>query len=85
MFGTCVKVHIIDEEEDYKDIGLHGFDYKLFCEEGGGGKKQGLDWYSYLKHLIKLRPGYWVKHMSKINEANGMKNILSVLSKGKSY
>ena len=39
MFGTSVKVHIIDEEEDYKDIGLHGFDYKLFCEEGGGGTK----------------------------------------------
>ena len=25
---TCVKDHIIDEKEDYKDIGLRGFDYK---------------------------------------------------------
>ena len=30
---TCVKNHIIDEKEDYKDIRLHGFDYKLFEEE----------------------------------------------------
>ena len=27
---TCVKDHIIYEKEDYKDIGLHGFSYKLF-------------------------------------------------------
>ena len=27
---NCVKDHIIDEKEDYKDIGLHGFDYKSF-------------------------------------------------------
>ena len=34
---TCVKDHIVDEEEDYKNIGLRGFDYKLFEEEYGGG------------------------------------------------
>ena len=33
---TCVKDHIIDENEDYKDIVLSGFDYKLFEEEEGG-------------------------------------------------
>ena len=27
---TYVKDHIIDEKEEYKDIGLGGFDYKLF-------------------------------------------------------
>ena len=32
-----MKDHIIDEKEDYKDIGLHGFEYKLFEEEKGGG------------------------------------------------
>ena len=30
IFWNCVKDHIIDEHEDYKDIGLRGFDYKLF-------------------------------------------------------
>ena len=30
IFWTCVKDHIIDEKEDYKEIGLRGFDYKLF-------------------------------------------------------
>ena len=34
---TCVKYHIIDEEEDYKEIGIRGFDYMLFEEEEGGG------------------------------------------------
>ena len=27
---NCVKDHIINEKEDRKDIGLRGFDYKLF-------------------------------------------------------
>ena len=30
---TCVKDHIIDEKEDYKDIGLRGFGYNFFEEE----------------------------------------------------
>ena len=36
---TCVKDNIIDEKEGYKDIGLRGFDYKLFEEEEGGGNR----------------------------------------------
>ena len=58
---TCVKDHIIDEKEDYKDIGLCGFDYKLFEEEECGGNREVLDGYTYLKHLIQLWPGDWVK------------------------
>ena len=30
IFFTCVKDHIINEKEDYKDIGQRGFDYTLF-------------------------------------------------------
>ena len=33
MFLTCVKDHIIDENEEYKDIGLCWFGYKLFDED----------------------------------------------------
>ena len=51
---TCVKDHIIDEKEDYKDIGLNGFDYTLFGEEEGWGNREGLYGYPYLKHLIQL-------------------------------
>ena len=29
--------HIIDKKEQYEDIGLRGFDYKLFEEEDDGG------------------------------------------------
>ena len=32
---TCVKDSITKEKEDCKDIGLCGFDYKLFEEEEG--------------------------------------------------
>ena len=49
-----MKDHIIGEKEDYKDIGIRGFDYKLFEEEEGGGTRNGLDGYSYLKHIIHL-------------------------------
>ena len=37
IFWTCVKDNVIKEKEDYKAIGLCGFDYKLFEEEEGGG------------------------------------------------
>ena len=36
---TCVKDHIIVEKEEFKYIGLRGFDYKIFWEEEGGGTR----------------------------------------------
>ena len=38
---TCVKEQVIDEKEDYKEIGLRGFDYSLFVEKKGGGEMRG--------------------------------------------
>ena len=52
-----MKYHIINEKEEYKDIGLCGFDYTLFEEEEGGGNREVLDGNPYFKHLIKLWPG----------------------------
>ena len=37
-----MKDYIIDENEQYKAIGLRGFDYKLFEEEEGGVTREGL-------------------------------------------
>ena len=38
---TCVKDHVIDEKEDYKEIGIRGFDYSLFEKKiGWGGNKR---------------------------------------------
>ena len=71
---TCVKDHITNENEDHKDIGLRGFDYKLFEVEEGGGTKKVLDDHPYLKHIIHLWPGDWVKQMTKMNGAVGIKN-----------
>ena len=60
-----MKDHVIEEKEGYKEIGLRGFDYILFEERKGGGKREGLDGSPYLKHLIKLCPGDWEKQMEK--------------------
>ena len=79
-----MKDHIIDEKEQYKGIGLHGFDYKLIEEEESGGTKERLYGYPYLKHIIKFCPCDWVKKMSRINEAFGMKNHLTVAGGKKS-
>ena len=73
-----VKDHIIEEKEQYKAIRLRGFGYKLFEEEVGGGVREVLDGYPYLKHLLQLWLGYRVKQMAKMNEAVGMKNRLMV-------
>ena len=80
---TCVTDHIVDEKEDYNDIVLREFDYKLFEEEEGGDTREELDEYTYLNHIIQLWPGYWVKHIEKINEAVGMKNHFTVDEGGK--
>ena len=80
---TCVKYHIIDEKEDCKYIGLHGFDYKSFEEEEGRGNRKGLNGYPYLKHLIQLWPGDWAKQMSKMNEAVGINNRVTMNGGGK--
>ena len=80
---TCVKDHVIDEKEDYKYIGLRGFDYSLFYGKEGGGKREGLYGYPYLKHLIKLWPGDWEKQMEKMNEAVCMKNCVTLNGGGK--
>ena len=47
IFWTCVKDHIINGKEYYKYIGLHGFDYKLFEEQEGGGTREGLYGYHF--------------------------------------
>ena len=80
---TCVKDHIIEEKKDYKNIGLHVFDYSLFEEKKGGGKRKGLDGYTYLKHLIRLWPGDWEKQKEKMNEAVSMKNHVTLNGGGK--
>ena len=53
---TFVKDHVLEDKGDYKDIGLRGFDYSLFEEKKGGGKREGLDGSPYLKYIIKLWP-----------------------------
>ena len=60
-----MKDQVIDEKKDYKEIGLRRFDCKLFEKEEGGGKREGLDGYPYLKHLIQLWPGDWLRQMEK--------------------
>ena len=60
-----MKDHIINENDQYEAIGLSGFDYKSFEEEKGGGTREVLDGYPYLKYIIQLWPGDWVKHMEK--------------------
>ena len=78
-----MKDHVIDKKEDYKEIGIRGFDYRLFEEKGDEGKLEGLDGYPYLKHLIKLWPFNWVRKMGKMNESVCMKNRVTLNGGGK--
>ena len=80
---TCVKDQVIDEKDDYKKIRLRGFDYKLFEEDEGRGKREGLDEYPYLKHLIQLWTGYWLIQMEKMNKAVCIKNCFTSNGGGK--
>ena len=78
-----MKYHVIEEKEDYKEIGLCGFDYSLFEDKEGGGEREGLDGSPYLKHLIKLWTGDWGKQMEKMKEAVTMKNRFILNGGGK--
>ena len=82
---TCVKDHIINEKEDYKDIGLRGFDYKLSEEEEGGGTRKELDGYPYLNNIIPLWPVDLVRQMEKMNEAVCTKNHFTSNGGGMQY
>ena len=66
-----------------KAIGIHGFDYTVFEEEEGGRTREGLDGYIYLKHLIQLWSGDWVKQMAKMNEEVVIRNNFTVNGGGK--
>ena len=55
-------------------IVLRDFDSKLFEEDNGGGVRQGIAWYPYLKHLIELCPWDWVEQLSEMNEDIGERN-----------
>ena len=83
IFWTCVKDQVIDEKEDYKEIGLSGFNYKLFEEEEVRRKREVLDGYPYLKHLIQLWTYYWLIHKEKMNKAVCMKNRFTSNGGGK--
>ena len=78
-----MKDHVIEEKEDYKEIGLRGFDYSLFEDKKGREEREGLDGFPYLKHLIKLWPGDWEKQMEKMNEAVTMNNPVTLNGGGK--
>ena len=42
-----MKYHIIDEKDQYKAIGIRGFDYKLSEEDAGGRTRERLYRYPY--------------------------------------
>ena len=53
---TGMNDNTTDEKDQYKSIGLRGFDYKLFEEEESGGTIERLDSYHNFKHKIQLWP-----------------------------
>ena len=67
--------NVVGGKEEYKSIGISGFDYKLFEEEEGGGVREGIYGYTYLKHIIELCLGDWFDHLSKINEEINERNL----------
>ena len=69
---------IINKNEQDEAIRLPGFYYKLFEEGEGGGTREGLDGYTYLKHIIQYWPVDWTKQVSKMNKAVGMNNLFTV-------
>ena len=80
---TCVKDHSIDEKEQYKAIGLSGLIIDHLKKRRVGGTRELLDGHPYLKHLIQLWTGDWVKQMAKMNEAVVMNNRLTMVGIGK--
>ena len=60
--------------EQYKSIGLQGFDYKFFEEEEVVWVGKRIDWYPHSKHLIELCPGAWEEQLEKNNEQVHGKN-----------
>ena len=79
FFLTFVEGDIIGVKENYREIRLGGFDYKLFEEEEGVGGLYIIYGYQYLNNLIYLWPLYWVERISKTNESVGDSNQIQKL------
>ena len=52
-----VEGNITEEIQEYKEIGLCGFGYRLSEEEEDGGVRNWNGRYPYLKHIIELWSG----------------------------
>ena len=60
--------HVVEEPSDHKDIGLRGFDFNIFNEDEEGVVREECSG-TYLKMLIKLRPGgYWIDQLKRMNQ-----------------
>ena len=66
---TCVGDNIIEETDDNKEKGLHGFYYILFEENKYGGVQEGTNGRPNLRHTIGLWPGYWEEYLGMMHEA----------------
>ena len=76
---TCVDGDIF---EDNREIELHGFNYELFEEKQCGGVQEGINGYTYFKHIFELWPGGWVEQLVKMNEEVSERNKFE-LNKGR--
>ena len=56
VLWIVVDNHVVEEESDHDEIGLRGFDFILFGEDGKGLGREGSSEFPYLPMLIKLRP-----------------------------
>ena len=76
---TCVKDNSTDKKEQYKDIGLRGFDYKLFEEEEGwGGGSRGIRRVSLFEAYNSVVARVLGQADGKMNEAVGMNKPLDM-------
>ena len=65
IIWTSGKGNIIGGKQDYKAIGIQGFDYTFFEEQEGRCVRKGLYGCLYFNHLIELWPWYWGEKLGK--------------------
>jgi len=74
--------HEVEEPSDHEEIGLRGFDFKIFDQDEEVSVREEICG-PYLKMLIKLWPGDWVDQLKRINkkvdEDNEMQRVKGIV------
>ena len=68
VIWKVVDDHVVEDPHHHEDIGLLGFDFKIFDKDEEGVVRDGSSEFPYLVMLINLWPDNWNTQLKRMNK-----------------